>query len=153
MKCGKLKIDLGCGPNKHEDYIGLDIHDYSHLYPEGEFIQWDLEKGALPFCTNSVKSIWCTSVLEHIHNFIPLMNECWRVLRPGGDMYILVPKAGGEGSFKDPTHCRFFLNKTFDYFTKSVRQENYGIKPWELVTNRMWKGGQGTIEVVMKPVK
>lgn len=153
MKCGEYRIDLGCGPGKKKGYIGLDIHDYSDLYPKGEFIQWDLEKGALPFCTNSVKRINATSVLEHIHNLIPLMNDCWRVLKPGGEIYILVPKAGSEGSFRDPTHCRFFMNKTFDYFTKGTRQENYDIKPWKIVMNRPHKGGEGSIECIMTPDK
>ncbi len=131
MNCGEYKIDIGCGYSKRGGYIGVDIHDYSKQYPKDEFIQCDLEKGILPFCSNSATHLLADSVLEHIRNLIPLMNDCWRVLKRGGTFEITVPKAGSETSFKDPTHVRFFLGKTFSYFTKeSLRNDNYEIKPW-----------------------
>lgn len=153
MKCGKYKIDLGCGPARHKGYIGLDKHDYSDRYPKNMFIQWDLEKGALPFCENSVKEVIATSVFEHIHNFLPLMNDLWRVMKEDSFMYILVPRAGGTGSFKDPTHCRFFMGKTFQYFVRGTRQENYDLKPWFIIHCDEWRQGMGTIEVIMVPDK
>jgi len=154
MKCGNYKIDLGCGPGKQKGYIGLDKHDYGDLYRKGYFKIWDLESGCLPFCDNSAIEIYADSVLEHIKNLIPLMNDCWRVLKSEGKMIVIVPKAGSEGSFKDPTHVRFFLPKTFTYFQKGVRQENYDIKPWKVeFLDETEEEKSGIIKVCMKPDK
>ena len=154
MRCGELRIDLGCGPEKAEGFIGVDLHDYSWMYPNGEFVICDLEKGILPFCSDSAIEIRAHSILEHITNLIPLMNDIWRVLRKGGTLHVIVPKAGSEASFKDPTHVRFFLPKTFDYFKKGVRQENYGMRPWFVeFLSESEKEKSGTLEVIMKPDK
>jgi SAM-dependent methyltransferase len=156
MKCGELKVDIGCGPDIREGYnVGLDLHDYSELYRikyKGvEFIQHDLEKASLPFCDNSCEALMADNVLEHIHNLIPLMNDCWRVLKPGGEFYIIVPNGLSEGGIADPTHVRHFIPKTFTYFTKGKRQENYGMKPW--IEKSMPVRGEGRIEVVFTPDK
>jgi len=152
-----VRVDIGCGPNKkskdNEKWIGLDSHDYSHKYPKDEFIQWDLETGCLPFCSSSVLAINARAILEHISNFIPLMNDCWRVLEPEGSIYILVPQAGQECSFRDPTHVRYFTLRTFDYFESKQRQENYDMKPWRIITKRIWPRFKNHIECVLKPDK
>lgn len=149
MNCGEYKIDIGCGPDKRAGYIGLDIHDYSHLYEKDEFKVVDLEAGVLPFCDNSAKTILADNVLEHIRNLVLLLNDCWRVLRPDGFFEIYVPRAGSEQSFKDPTHVRFFHEKTFQYF-RGKRGENYGFKPW-IIEKAHAEGG--TIKAIMKPDK
>ena len=153
MKCGNYKIDIACGPAKHKGYIGLDLHDYSKKYDKRYFIQHDLEKASLPFCKDSVIEVIATSMFEHIHNFLPLMNDLWRVMKEDSFMYILVPRGAGSGALKDPTHCRFFMGKTFNYFERGIRQENYDLKPWQIIHCGIWQHGEGTIEVIMVPDK
>lgn len=49
------------------------------------------------------------------------MQECWRILIPGGDMFVTVPNARCNRAFQDPTHRRFFVAETFLYFAKEWR--------------------------------
>ena len=149
MNCGNYMIDIGCGPAKQEGYIGVDKHDYSNLYKE-DFICRDIEKHGLPFCDNSANEIWARDVMEHIHDLIFVMNECWRVLKPDGIITISVPLFGTAGSIKDPTHVRFFLPETFSYFENEVRIENYGLKRWKIVSD---KKNDGSIKIIMKAIK
>ena len=45
----------------------------------------------MPFADNSVDAIICVSVLEHVENPIQAMREIYRVLNPGGYIYLYVP--------------------------------------------------------------
>lgn len=68
------KIDykiLDIAPVYNADIVG-DIHD-------------------LPLPDNSVDGIICYAVLEHVHNPIKAMEELYRVLKPGGKLFVYVP--------------------------------------------------------------
>ena len=45
----------------------------------------------MPFPDNSVPAIVCESVLEHVEDPIRAMKEMYRVLEPGGYLYVYVP--------------------------------------------------------------
>lgn len=116
------ELDIGCGKDKHAGSIGIDITDY------GQEVVWDIRKG-LPFSDNSFLKIYAHSILEHLcsNDLIFIMNECHRVLKKDGILEIIVPYAGSEGSFGDPTHKSFWVEKTFEYFFGS--RENYDLDP------------------------
>ena len=124
----EIKLNIGCGKQKEEGWIGLDKGEY------GQEIVRDIRKG-LPFCDNSVDRIRADSVLEHIQmneDFIFVMNECLRVLKRGGEMYVRVPCWRGESAHKDPTHCRFFDVMSFSYL-ESANAWHYGFdKRWKV---------------------
>ena len=103
------KLNIGCGPSIKEGYINIDKADFADL-------QLDLEDAVLPFSDNSISEIIAEQVLEHIHNFIPLMNELHRVLKPMGSLKITVPHVPYLEAFQDPTHVRFFTDRSFCYF-------------------------------------
>jgi len=110
-KIDNLRVDLGCGRAKDPDKIGIDWEDY------GQEIVWDITKG-IPLPDNSCIEIKAHSILEHLYpdDVIFVMKECHRVLKKGGVFNIVVPYAGSEGSFRDPTHKSFWTESTFDYF-------------------------------------
>lgn len=58
-------------PDYQPDIVG-DIHD-------------------MPFPDNSLPAIVCESVLEHVEDPIRAMKEMYRVLEPGGYLYVYVP--------------------------------------------------------------
>lgn len=58
-------------PDYNPDIVG-DIHD-------------------LPFEDDSVDALLCIAVLEHVENPITAMQEMYRVLKPGGQLFIYVP--------------------------------------------------------------
>lgn len=130
-----IRLDLGGGTanTKAPGHINIDIC-------EGADIKWDLNKGLpkTPYPSGyefqfetPVEGIRCHQVLEHLREVIPLMNDCYEVLKPGGIMEISVPLAGTDPFWQDPTHVRGWIRRTFDYFcddesTKDAREE-YGI--------------------------
>ena len=128
MKHGQIKLNIGCGEQKEEGWIGLDKADY------GQEVVRDMTYG-LPFCDNSVAEIKADSILEHICNnddFIFVMNECLRVLIYGGKMYVRCPHWKSRSRYKDPTHCRDFDEATFSYF-ESPNRWKYGFdKRWKV---------------------
>ena len=119
-----LKIDLGCGTRRHHpDAIGIDKIDLSKYHPEGKFIQCNLEgqlyikeKGFIE--DNSVDEVWATDILEHLDNFVKVMEEIWRVCVNGAKVHILVPHEKSEWAWGDPTHKRAFNEWTFRFFEK-----------------------------------
>jgi SAM-dependent methyltransferase len=108
-----MQIDLGCGQAKQPGHVGLDVYLY-----EGVDLLCNLEEG-LPFGDNSVDRVYANHVLEHIEHLVPLMQEIYRVCRPNAAVEVRVPYYASVGAFKDPTHCRFFAEGTFEYFSPS----------------------------------
>lgn len=106
-----FKLDLGCGRYKKTGYIGVD--KFAVVEPD---IICDVEKERLPFEDSSVSEIYSSHVFEHIEDIQTVMNEIHRVLKPGGLLTIRVPYWTSEGAFRDPTHVRFFTEKSFEYW-------------------------------------
>jgi SAM-dependent methyltransferase len=107
------RINLGCGfLNRQKGEIGIDNNFACKPQVCG-----DIQN--LPFKDESIDEIRSIHVLEHIPNIVKTMNECWRVLKPNGQFNIRVPLFPTTGSISDPTHVRFFIIGTFDYFTQN----------------------------------
>lgn len=71
----------------------------------------------LPFEDSSIKSIVSHHCFEHIgEGFIPLVNECYRVLEPGGILRAITPLFPSRPAVEDPDHCRYFMEGTWDAF-------------------------------------
>lgn len=134
-----LKLNLGCGDKLMPDYINIDTLDKEGV------ANIDLEDAKLPFDDESVSLVNASQCFEHIRNFIPLMNEIYRVLENGGTLTMDVPNAAFLEAFQDPTHVRFFTENTMQYWLKGAFLyedvgKNYGIKPfsWMLQTKNGW---------------
>lgn len=96
-----FKIDLGCGPNKKEGYIGIDKIDFKGV----DFV-CNLGIDRLPFENGVVDEIFCSHFLEHLtaEQRVHLINEAYRVMKPGACMTIIVPHWASCRSYGDPTH-------------------------------------------------
>lgn len=110
-ECDSIRLDLGCGRRKKQGFKGVD--KFSIVEPD---ILCDVETERLPFDDSEVSEIYSSHVFEHIRDTQSVMNECHRVLKPGGLLTIRVPYWTSEGAFRDPTHVRFFTEKSFDYW-------------------------------------
>jgi len=96
-------VDLGCGDNlQYPDNIGIDRRP-----TKSSSIVADLERG-LPLEDESVDRIFTVHVLEHLVDYLPLLDECHRVLRPGGVLHVLAPWWRHVNAVADPTHVRLF---------------------------------------------
>lgn len=101
--------DLGGGINPHLGYTSVDKR------PEAD-IECNLA-GRWPFEDNSVGVLRAYHIFEHLPDPIHTMNEAYRVLAPGGWLFIEVPSTDGRGAFQDPTHCSFWNYNSFAYYT------------------------------------
>jgi SAM-dependent methyltransferase len=90
-------LDIGCGhmpykplllapPARGEKYIGMDLGLDLFAKPD---LLWDGRH--IPLEDNSVDSALATEVLEHCPEPEVVLKEAWRVLRPGGALFLTVP--------------------------------------------------------------
>jgi ubiquinone/menaquinone biosynthesis C-methylase UbiE len=121
-------IELGCGLRKAEGVIGLDINPRSDAD-----ILCDLNTGIIPFGDNSVDKVLAYDVLEHVEDFIAVVEEIWRILKPGGVLDVSAPFMSSVNYFSDPTHRRAFTSKSFDYFIKGTLPSEYRYSDAEFI--------------------
>lgn len=76
-----------------------------------------LVDGRMPFPADSIESIISHHCLEHLdRGFIRLMDECHRILKPGGIFRVIVPLFPSHTAISDPDHRRYFTPETFNAF-------------------------------------
>jgi ubiquinone/menaquinone biosynthesis C-methylase UbiE len=70
----------------------------------------DLRRG-IPFDDDSFDEILIDNVLEHfdVDDARFLIDEMYRVLRPGGKAVVIVPHARSDEAVQDPTHRSFYV--------------------------------------------
>ncbi|GAA1797524.1 methyltransferase domain-containing protein [Planosporangium flavigriseum] len=94
-------LDIGSGDIKqYPDNLGVDLRPAS-----GVDVRANLAHG-LPFADACVDVIFAVHILEHLIDFLPLVDECHRVLRPDGVLHILSPWWRYVNAVADPTHVR-----------------------------------------------
>lgn len=83
----KAYLNLGCGDRFHKDWINLDIEADAQ-----EVIGYNLHKG-IPFGDNTFDVVYHSHLLEHFtrDSAIVFMQECFRVLKYGGLIRVVVP--------------------------------------------------------------
>lgn len=125
-----VKINLGAGSEPTEGWVNVD-----HLALPGIGVVHNLNQFPWPFkdsCADEIKAI---DLLEHLANYTPdgrptviaYVEECHRILQPGGKLFIQVPKWDSPNMWIDPTHVRGFDLPSFDYFDPDTEfGKNYG---------------------------
>lgn len=131
---GKL-LDLGCGRGEFLHgfaQLGFQATGFDRSRPsEPRFsepvVVGDYEKSGLPFASGEFSVIFNKSVLEHVREITPLLQECQRVLAPGGRMVSLVPDwtAQWRHFFDDWTHVRPF---TLTGLRECIQSHGFEIK-------------------------
>ena len=148
-----IKLDIGCGQAKTApDWIGIDYREMP-----GVDIIHNLEDTPYPLPSECASTALASHVMEHINPhggvFIDVMNEIWRLLKPGGEFLVAVPYATSVGMFRDPTHCNFINEETWCYFDpmdilyKGGLWEIYKPLPWKIKINS-WNEN-GNLETVL----
>jgi ubiquinone/menaquinone biosynthesis C-methylase UbiE len=114
------RLNVGCGLNIKKDWINLDLHKLN-----GVDVVHDIEKVPWPFENDYFDEIECFHVLEHVE-YIPILEETYRILKKNGVIRIAVPHFTSPFSFIDPTHKKLFSIRTFEFFIKdSAFKRNY----------------------------
>lgn len=110
---GGLRINLGCGGKRVDGFLGVDIIDGTAVDIRMDVMQY---LRSLP--AGSVQEIYTRHFLEHVRpdDLRPMLLEFDRVLRPGGQIRVIVPHYSNPYFYSDPTHRQFFGVHTFSYF-------------------------------------
>ena len=124
-------LDIGCNTNPRNPYnadklYGVDIIDLDTK--DFNYQKCNLIFDSLPFPDSSFDSVSAYDFLEHVPRtatinntgvfpFIHVMNEIYRVLKPGGIFHGITPGYPRSEAFVDPTHVNFITKKTHTYFT------------------------------------
>lgn len=118
---GPTKLDLGCGKNPREGFIGVDSRAFGQQAicdlskPKWAFKQTkDLppfglvldSSGQWILPDSSVDEVHCSHFVEHLTGpeRIHFVNELWRVLKPGGKATIITPHWASCRAYGDLTH-------------------------------------------------
>lgn len=101
-----LRLHLGSGGEHKDGWVNVDfVGDPVEL-------SWNLAHG-IPFSDGSAEEVFHEHLFEHIplRAGVGLMDECFRVLRPGGILRVGVPDAGeltksyaGDGEYVEALH-------------------------------------------------
>jgi ubiquinone/menaquinone biosynthesis C-methylase UbiE len=97
-------LDVGCGINKLKGAIGIDRNPSSRAD-----VLADLDHPPYPFRDSSFDALQAVHVIEHVSDVIRAMEEFHRLVRTGGEVFIVTPHYTDFSSFCDPTH-RWHLN-------------------------------------------
>lgn len=135
-------MNFGAGKQKIDGYKSVDISEKCNP----DYVR-DITKIPYPKEWEGCEKIKMDNVAEHIepYTLIKVINECRRILRPGGKLWIRVPLLLPKheylmGAFTDPTHVNYFTEETFQYWDKDhprhkVFGRDYGIEGWKLIRN------------------
>lgn len=160
-----IKLDIGCGEHPTRGFVGMDILDLPgvDIVWDIEHTPWPLpdECASSVVASHVLEHLTpgygdkrlqgLTDLLLHKKvfteeeakewmgnpgsGFINVMNEIWRVLKPGAQFAFVCPNAESPGYQQDPTHQNMINNATMYYFDPlhpSGLYQFYRPRPWEI---------------------
>jgi predicted SAM-dependent methyltransferase len=120
-----IKINAGSGNHQHEGYVNVDMNPAT--FPD---VVHDLTVYPWPFEDHSADEIMCVHVLEHLihqgnaEEFFAFFRECWRILRAGGLLRVVVPDAHSDHAFSDPWHKSAWSREIFAFISRQSIADN-----------------------------
>lgn len=112
-----VAIEFGSGDRPRDGFFHIDLVEMDRVD-----VVADLNDPLSCFPDDSVIEIYAHHVLEHVRNFIQLMQEVHRVCMRDSTVTIVVPHYSNQLAYSDPTHVRFFGLYTMCYFVERVFQ-------------------------------
>jgi len=128
-KKNSILVDAGAGPCmykpyfSHTNYIAIDRGTVKER--RGIDIKGDVLK--IPLKNNSVDSIICMAVIEHVINPEELLKEFYRVLKPRGQLFFTAPQ--GWQQHDKPYDFFRFTSFALEYLAKKSGFRIIFIKP------------------------
>jgi|688.fasta_scaffold285412_1 SAM-dependent methyltransferase len=175
-------LDIGCGslprnPLQARFLTGVDIFPEENVAFDKQIIEYRsvLPGKPLPFKSNEFNCVSAFDFLEHLprfdrsptgqatNPFIDMMNEIYRILKPGGIFIGLTPCFPSAAAFTDPTHLNFITAETHLYFSgpNYAREKNYGFvgdfhavhAEWSDCRGILWESYAFYLQHVSPPAK
>lgn len=114
-----LRLDLGCGKNKREGFIGVDSRDFGQDMTHDLTTKW-------PWEDESVEEVYSSHFVEHLTwpERVHFFNELYRVLKKGSKATIITPHWSHACFYGDPTHKAPMSEWYVNYLNKGWRDIN-----------------------------
>ena len=150
----KIIVNLGCSGSRIPGSIGVDV-----IPRDGTVdIVHNLNKYPYPFKENYADEIHLYHVLEHLDDSIKTIEEIYRILKPGGILYLRVPHFSSLYAWGDITHKKAFSIYAFDIFDASRDYKKWGYTKakFDILTRRIryfytWPNEDWYMKYIVKP--
>lgn len=121
-----MRISLGAGeePELEKGWVNVDI-----VKLPGIQVVHNLMSFPWPFEDESAEYIKAKDIIEHLDHYarikdtsgsrptiLAFIEECYRILKPNGILWIQTPSWQSDFLWIDPTHVRGFDIRSFDFF-------------------------------------
>ena len=146
-------LNLGAGKRPIEGAVN---HDW-RLDPARPYITaaHDLNVMPWPWPDDSAHKIVARAVFEHLDiDLVRALDECWRILEPGGYLYLKLPHWKSELAHADPTHRWYYTLASFDQFDPERRRgqeyDFYTARHWRIVKGPYLNDAKSSIHVTLQ---
>lgn len=146
-------LHLGAGKRPIKGAVN---HDW-RLDPKRPWITvaHDLNRIPWPWEDESFDRIVARAVFEHLNiDLVQSLDECWRLLRKGGSVYLKLPHWNSDIAHHDPTHRWFFSLRSFDQFDPERKRgkeyDFYSDRRWRIVKGPKLNDAKSSIHVSME---
>ncbi|MBU0467700.1 MAG: class I SAM-dependent methyltransferase [Candidatus Omnitrophica bacterium] len=100
---GKIILDLGCRHQKVPGAIGVDMD------PDADVdVIHDFDNFPYPFEDNYADKIFATHIIEHLEQPGEFLKEIYRILKPGGQVFIATPHFTSYTAYCEHTHKAYY---------------------------------------------
>lgn len=135
----KRELLIGCGSSRERKLglpddgpFGEGLVTLDHNADHNPDVVHDLDVLPLPFEADAFDSVSAYDVLEHTGRqgdwrfFFAQWSEFWRILKPGGLFYGLVPAAHSPWAWGDPSHTRIITPEQLTYLIQPEYDRQVG---------------------------
>jgi len=120
------RLNVGCGLDIRPGWVNLDMIDY------GGNTLTDLNRYPWPFPESHFDEVLASHILEHMGNFNAVVNEIWRVCRPGAIVVVRVPFFLSTKYYSEPDHRIPFGIRSFDNYEDITGKKLKFYEKWKL---------------------
>jgi SAM-dependent methyltransferase len=125
-----ISLDLGCGATPRNPFGAHELYGVDIIEDLGcNIMRANLAIQPIPFDRDQFDYCTAFDFLEHVPRVLPtadgsgtrfpfveVMNEIWRILRPGGLFLHQTPAFPCKQAFQDPTHVNLITEDTIPYY-------------------------------------
>lgn len=138
-------LNMGSGNIHIDGFVNVDIN------PKFADVVCDFRVAPYPFEDNTIDKIVAAHIVEHLYadENLLFMDECWRILKPGGTLEVIFPLWDSKDAWIDPTHVRAIHPGQYKYFTAEM-DLGYTKRLWTIVRSITVDTVEG---IILIPVK